>query len=287
MILVTGASGFVGRHLVAALRRRGDAVRTVQRGGGDEDTVVHDLAAGPLPPDAWRRVTAVVHAAAHVPADLRDPSEARRCLEVNALPALALAEACRERGLPLVHLSSGNVYTPRATPADEDAPTWPARRATPYLASKLCGELYVGSAIARGLRAVILRPSSIYGPGMRGGVLSTFVRRLRAGERVSATVGPYRADFVWVGDVVAAALAALDRAEVTGPVNVGSGRAVGMDALARAVADGLGCPERVDVTPQADADPGFAPLALERAVRALGHRPTPLEAGLRALLEAP
>lgn len=286
MILVTGASGFVGGHVVAALRRCGSPVRRLVRtADADPDTVVHDLRAGAPPERAWSGVTAVVHAAARVPADLRDPGEARACLEDNALATLSLTEACRERGVRLVFLSSGNVYAPRAEPVAEDAPVWPAHRATYYLSSKLCAELYVAHAAARGASTVTLRLSSVYGPGTKGGVVATFLRRLAAGESIQATRGPYRADLVDVSSVVDAVLAVVDHPEVEGLVNVGSGRPTGMDELATTFGEVAGRPELVRVVPQEGADPGFAPLDVTRASTLLGYRPLPLRDGLRRMWE--
>ncbi|MCB9688709.1 MAG: NAD-dependent epimerase/dehydratase family protein [Alphaproteobacteria bacterium] len=285
-VLVTGAAGFVGRHLVAALRERGTPVRRLVRThDGETDTVAHDLCAGAPPDAAWEGVSAVVHAAARVPADLRDPGEARACLEVNALATLSLAEACRERGVRLVFLSSGNVYAPGAAAVAEDAPVWPAHRATYYLASKLCAELYVAHAATRGLNAVTLRLSSVYGPGTKGGVVAIFLRRLAAGEPLQASRGPYRADLVEVSSVVSAVLAALEHPEVQGLVNVGSGRPTGMDELATTFAEVAGRPELVRVVPQEGSDPGFAPLDVTRASTLLGYRPLPLRDGLRRMWE--
>src|SRR5581483_11736098 len=95
---------------------------------------------GELPP-----ADAVCNLAAALPGGEESADTARRCFEVNALGALALAEAALARpGCRFVQLSTGNFYAAGDSPAAEDCAIFPARVAVSYFASKLAAELYIG-----------------------------------------------------------------------------------------------------------------------------------------------
>lgn len=275
IVAVTGATGFVGARLVARLRREGTEIRTIGHAEWE--------APAALDPRLLEGAHAVVHAAAHVPASMRDPREARRCLEVNALGTLALLTAAEAAGVGrIVHLSTGNLYASSDRSAGEDAPIDPTGCATYYLWSKAVAD---GWARARP-KVVVLRPSSIYGPGARGGVVHAFVQAVRAGTRLRvADGGRFRSDLVALDDVVDAIGLAL-RSSVTGPFNVGSGRTTSVLSVATTLLrlTGLG-EDRLLVEPAGlGPAPGFAPLDVTRARRELGYEPRTLEEGLRAVL---
>jgi UDP-glucose 4-epimerase len=304
-IALTGATGFIGRRLAAALRARGHSVRALVRDPARAERmealagcalVALDLEGAGAEGDTLARALdgaeVLCHAAAYIPPDQRDPAHAGRCLRVNALGTLALIEGAGRAGVGrAVHFSSGNVYAPSPDPVDEGAPTYPAARATYYLASKLCGELYVEHARRRGaLRACTLRVSSVYGPGMVGGVVSLFADRLAGGARVRVSDGGrYRTDLVLLDDVVSAAVSAIEREAVEGIVNVGSGRATTLLELARTLADILGRGEdAIEVEPAREGvtDLGFSPLEITRARDILDYTTTDLVEGLRATVAA-
>ncbi len=94
---VTGASGFVGRHIVTALRKRGDDVVAIVRNGSsmkDCETRIFDFSR-PLNLDGvLAGLDGVIHAAAHIPKSYADATEARSCMEINALGTLTLLLAC-------------------------------------------------------------------------------------------------------------------------------------------------------------------------------------------------
>lgn len=284
-VAVTGAGGFLGRRLVRALVAAGRPVLALARdpsrvpaGSGVE---VRRWEAGE-DPGLPAGLAAVVHAAAHRPARYDDPSEAHRCLEVNALATLALAGRAADAGAGrFVYLSAGNVYRPLDRPAREDDPIWPSHRAPFYLGSKICGEFFL-EALAGRLPVCRLRPAAIYGPGMPPGLVPTFLGRLRSGQPITvADGGRYRADLVYVDDVVGAVLAAIDRGE-EGPFNLGSGAATPVGELAALLVGLLGAdPALVRVEPPVGEAPGFAALDSGRAAARLGYRPRVAAEGLR------
>lgn len=159
-VLVTGAAGFAGRHLVAHLRESGDEVVGVDR----EVDVTDPGALAPVfdvfAPDA------IVHLAAqsHVGDSWRDPGEVER---VNVGGTEALLGVARERapGAVVVVVSSADVFGVVAEadlPLTEAHPTAPV---SPYGASKLAVEAAARRAASGGQRVVIARPFNHVGPG--------------------------------------------------------------------------------------------------------------------------
>ena len=289
-VLVTGSSGFLGRQLIPLLLEQGLRVVAAQRDpraapAGVSDAVPFDLAAPALPELLLREVRGVVHLAAYLPSDYRDPGQARRCLELNALGTLGLVQSLISAQVPgLVNVSSGNIYRDMSVPATETAPVFPYQHAPYYLASKLVQEIYAEHLASHSpLRLVTLRPSAIYGPGMRGGMVHTFATRLLRGEGVVLEDGGrYASDLVYVGDVARVAAASLTTS-VRGCFNIGSGERVTSARVAQALAGAMDAPGRVQIEPAGQgAARGFAALDISRARELLGFVPTPLEQGLTA-----
>ena len=188
-VAVTGASGFIGSHLVMALAARGDAPVRVLR----------PFDAGRLA-DTLRGVHVVVHLAGVV-------STIRRAdyFVANEIATSAVAHAAREAGAGFVHISSLAAAgpAPPSAPRVEDDEAHPI---TAYGESKLAGERVVRSI--DGLHWIILRPGVVYGPADRA--LLPLVRYARLG--VLPVVGHARSayTFVYIDDAVRAILASVD-----------------------------------------------------------------------------
>ncbi|HEX2022234.1 MAG TPA: GDP-mannose 4,6-dehydratase [Candidatus Thermoplasmatota archaeon] len=189
-VLVTGASGFLGRHLVAALRGSAD-VRPVE--GDVRDPATFE----PLP-----RADLVYHLAAvsSVPDSLRDPA---RTWAVNAGGTMNLLEWARGRGVGrLVLVSSAHVYGPAEyTPIDERHPTRPV---SPYGASKLAAEAMARAyGASYGMEVVVVRPFNVYGPGQaRGFLVPDILEQIAEGRQlVMGDPRPVR-DFTYVDDAI-------------------------------------------------------------------------------------
>jgi nucleoside-diphosphate-sugar epimerase len=170
LVLVDGAAGFLGRHVVQAVREAGHAVRATDRPGTDlprldgVENVHCDLAR-----DGLGRLFAGVKKAVHV-AGLFDLGASRKALHAaNVEVAERVARAALEHHVTrYIHVSSVTVYgRPSVAPCPENAPRRPWSL---YEQTKAEGEKRVEKLAKKGLPMVIVRPSGIYGPHSRNGL---------------------------------------------------------------------------------------------------------------------
>jgi UDP-glucose 4-epimerase len=273
--VVTGGAGFIGSTLVDALVERGDTVTVVDNlSTGHREHV--NAAATLLEHDIREPFSVEAEVVFHLAAQADVQTSMRRPgydAEVNvAGTANVLAAAA---GAQVIFASSGGAgYGECPVPATEDSPFEPL---SPYGISKKCGEEYLaGWNRIHGTKNVALRFANVYGPrqesGLEGGVVAIFLERLATeGETVIYGDGSQSRDFVFVDDVVAAALAAVGREG--GPYNVGSGVATTVSELHRACAAVAG----TDVEPHIEAarlgDVHRSVLDVARIERELHWRP--------------
>jgi UDP-glucose 4-epimerase len=313
--LVTGGAGFIGSNLVDALLARGDEVTVVddlstgRRGNLDgalaagarlteldiRDRAALTALAGEARPEL------VFHLAAQIDVrkSIADPAfDASINVggTANVLEAARAAEARR-----VVFTSTGGAIYGEGEgqdlPLREDAPIAPM---APYGQSKFAGEGYLALyERLYGLSSVALRLGNVYGPRQdplgEAGVIAIFCGRLRAGERPTVFGdGRQTRDYIYVGDVVAAALAAAG-AEATGAINVGTG--IETDVLELAERLGALGEAEGSIPAAADFEPELAPpragevqrIAIDpaRAERELGWGArVDLKEGLRLTLDS-
>ncbi|MDE3065282.1 MAG: GDP-mannose 4,6-dehydratase [Acidobacteriota bacterium] len=235
--LITGAGGFVGRHLAAHLRERGDQVTGFDRECDvtDRDAVTRRVAA------ADPEVVVHLAALAHVGESWADPERTRLVNVVGTANVLAASRAAGDALVIVV--SSADVY---GVVGEGDLPlreTHPASPVSPYAQSKREAELVALDAASMGQRVIIVRPFNHVGPGQATSfVVPALASRLleaRAARRGEIAVGDLsaRRDFTDVRDVVRA-YALLARHGAAGEVyNVASGVDVALsDVAARLVA---------------------------------------------------
>lgn len=299
-VAVTGAGGFIGSTVVAALHARGLRVRA---------HVGPDGYAGRALPEAVEIVHAEIGDATAMRAivsgcdaviHLAGPPSVRASFEI---PAEYVAvhvggttvslQACADEGVRrFVYLSSADVYgRPQTERVAEDHPL-SAR--SPYAAAKIGAEQMVSAfAHSRGLEAAILRPFSIYGPGMsRESLLWTILDQARSqDEIVLADLKPVR-DYCYVDDLAQAVVLATS-ASIASPliVNVGTGIGTSVADLARIVLAIAGAHANV-VERARDKRPGDSEIYRlvadpSRALTALGWRSANgLASGLRKTIDA-
>jgi UDP-glucose 4-epimerase len=230
--VVTGGAGFIGSNVVDALLERGDDVHVLDdlsRGKRDNVAAGAQLREGDIRHDAASlfaevRPDVCFHLAAQI--DVRVSVERPELdADVNVVGTLQVLEAAREHGTKLVFSSTGGaIYGECDGPAPEDHPRAPL---APYGVSKLAAEEYI-AAYNRlyGSTHVSLRYGNVYGPRQdphgEAGVVAIFMNALRDGKtpRIYGD-GSQTRDYVFVGDVVAATLAAAGHPG--GVFNVGTG----------------------------------------------------------------
>lgn len=243
-VLVTGAGGFIGSHLVEALASRGARVRALVRynGRGDRghlETLDPALAkrVEVLPGDvrdprcvdeAVAGTSTVFHLAAliAIPYSYRAPQS---YVDTNVTGTVNVLEACRNRRVKrLVHTSTSEVYgTARYAPIDEEHPL---QGQSPYSASKIAADKLVESyQRSFEVPAVTVRPFNTYGPRQSArAVIPSVLCQLLSGRKTLAvgSLTPVR-DFNYVADTIEGFLAAARAPKAVGrTLNLGTGRAV-------------------------------------------------------------
>ena len=244
-VFVTGATGFLGSHLVECLGHRGAAISILARRRPDRlakeipglNVVRGDLSHAFSISDA----STVFHLAAqpHVVHALDDPAQT---FETNTAGTITVLEAVRRSPAveSFVFVSTAHVYgTPRYVPIDEEHPV---HAQEPYAASKLAAEAFISAySTAYGMPTVIARLFNTYGPRQHPDfVVPSIIRQALTHD--SLTLGnltPTR-DFTYVDDVVEALLRLADAGE--GIYNVASGAEVSIEALVTHVAQILDKP---------------------------------------------
>lgn len=278
-VLVTGASGFVGRALVEELRHGERAYEVFPLAREDGDLADAGLAERAI---AETRPDVVVHAAARIGV-VRCEDEPELAVRSNVLATVQVARAAAAHGARLAYLSTADVYGTAAV-VDEESPAAPESL---YALTKLWGEQAARHYAPE--RLLILRLANPYGPGVEPGqgkgALPTMLRQAEQGERIPAFRGEARS-WCWIGDAVRAVRTVLESGE-DGIFNVGTDA----DPVALTDAARLACAltgaseEAID---EIEPPPGrvMPRISVDR-LRGLGWRPeVGLEDGLRLLLES-
>ena len=283
-VAVTGATGFIGRHLVRLLKTGGHHAIALSRSGavdGADETRPFDLSSATSFDEAVDGCEGVIHAAAYLPKNYSDADEARLCLELNALATLELLRASQRGKVKRFVFLSSNVYLQSSTPVAETAPTYPVTHAPYYMMSKPYGR-------TSSLATVSLRVASVYGAGLRRGMIPTFTDSLLLGKEVTLKDGGrFRSDLVYVEDVAGAAAEAIQR-DVRGVFNIGSGATASALEMATAIARLTGAePAPLRVEPAGEGAPplGFSPLDITRARDELGYRPLSVDEALERYVD--
>ena len=296
-VLVTGGAGFIGSHLTDAFLNRGDEVTVVDdlSAGStarlDERAVLHKLSILQA-----ERLAALVeeidpglicHLAAQI--DVRSsvlfPADDA---QANVVGTVNVLEAARRANARVLFCSSGGALYGRDAPIPSRESLLPLPE-SPYGVAKSCAEQYVGLyQRLHGATHGVLRLANVYGPRQdptgEAGVVAIFCSRALEGQQPTIYGdGSQTRDYVYVGDVVTAFLAAADAGR-PGTWNIGTGIETTVLGLAASIGEAAGRALEPEFAP---ARPGELPrsaLAVDLARRDLGwSAATSLADGVRAV----
>ncbi len=308
-MLVTGAAGFIGSHLVEALLAQGSEVigvdnfdafypramkeRNLAEVGSrsgfsfrEQDMLDVPALRALLRPD-----TVIVHLAAKagVRPSLADPVGYARA---NVTGTAAVLEAARQAGVSrIVFGSSSSVYgdsTP--VPFREDAVA--IVPVSPYAATKRAGELFLSSvAPIYGFKAASLRFFTVYGPRQRPDLaIHSFARKMVTGETLTLFGdGTQARDYTYCDDIIAGVIAAIDWTATarTGVehFNLGGNRSIPTEAMVAEIARALGIEPRIEWAPMQPGDVQQTAADLTKSGATLGYAPkTPFPEGIRRFI---
>jgi UDP-glucose 4-epimerase len=231
-VLVTGGSGFIGRHAVASLTAAGADVRIVDlqaHPDPDVDIVRGDIADPEVIEAAFDGgFDGVVHLAA-VTSVLRSVQHPEITFQTNVAGTHRVLEGARAAGVKALVFASTNAVTgPMLDPAITELSS--LRPLTPYGATKAAGEMLMSAYTAvYGIRCTALRLTNVYGPGMQAkdSIVARLMRAIRLGNGFEVYGdGLQVRDYVHVADVVSAMVIALTNASWSGPVVLGAGKSL-------------------------------------------------------------
>ena len=269
-VVVTGASGFVGRAVCGALVRAGADVHAVSRRRGDAPAGVTSHVV-----ESYSATPALGGVLLH----LAGESVASRVTAEVERVHLADVDALLSKGFRrFVFASSAVVYGAHGVrPFSEQDTLAPVGR---YAALKVALEARLDRT-----RDAIARLANVYGVGQSSaGVLSHVLSQVDAAGPLTVRASWPVRDFVFIDDA-AEALARLCLSEVTGPFNVGTGVGTSVESLARLVLAASGQPGRGVISETRPEAPSVVTLNCERAERELGWRArTPIAEGLSHLV---
>ena len=255
-IVVTGGTGFLGRHVTEELRTAG--TKPIPLGRRDYDlrkrTQIDQMLADTTP-------DAVVHLAAVVGGIGANQAEPGRFFYENAVMGIELIEACRIAGVPKVAIAGTVCSYPKftAVPFREDD-LWngyPEETNAPYgLAKKMLLAQAQAYRAQYGMNVIYLLPVNLYGPGDNfdletSHVIPAMIRKfLEAKNRGLSHVtlwgdGNPTREFLYVTDAARAFRLALERYDYPNPVNIGSGQEVSILKLAELVQEAVAYQGRV------------------------------------------
>lgn len=263
-VLVTGAGGFIGSHLVEALLNEGAIVRAfiryTSRGDigllnflpremlSDVEIIAGDLRDAQATEQCVNNTEVVFHLGAliSIPYSYIHPDEV---VQTNILGTLNILQACRAAGTKrLICTSTSEVFgTARYAPIDEDHPL---QGQSPYSASKIGADKLAESFYcAYGLPVVTVRPFNTYGPRQSArAVIPTIITQALYQDVVHLGNLNATRDFTYISDTVSGFLAAAEAPNSEGKsYNLGTGEEISIGSLARMVFQILGKQERIEI----------------------------------------
>jgi UDP-glucose 4-epimerase len=298
-VIVTGGAGFIGSHLADAFVARGDDVTVIDDLSAgrasrlDERVVLHKASVtdahllgqviDSVRPELICHLAAQIDVRASVVRPVADA-------QANVIGTINVLEAARTAGARVLFCSTGGALYGRDAPIPSLEDVLPLPE-SPYGIAKNCAEQYLGLYNRlHGAAHSVLRLANVYGPRQdptgEAGVVPIFCSQVLAGRRPTVFGdGTQTRDYVYVGDIVTAFLAAADHRR-PGTWNIGTGAEVSVLDLARVIGQVTGRRVEPKLAPARPGELQRSALAVKRARADLGWTATTMLAdGVRSVCE--
>lgn len=266
-ILVTGASGFIGKALVARLKASGHDVVSLDSSSGD--------IAAPQTLDklAQVEIAHVFHLAGRtfVPDSWQDPLSFGR---TNVLGTINVLEFCRKNNASLTYLSAYIYGHPETLPIAEQSQINPSN---PYgLTKRLAEEVCEFYASTYGINITTIRPFNVYGIGQRASFLiPLIIQQALTGSCIVVNDLVPKRDYIYLDDLTSALLVTLDKnSENYEAINIGSGSSLSVKEVIDIVQDIAGTNKEILTKKQSRANELMDVIAdISKAKTVLGWKP--------------
>lgn len=268
-IIVTGGSGFLGNHMIDALKENGHSIKNIDliqsSKPNDEnlETIVADIRDKDKMVDLIKDADVVFHFAGLIEAgeSVKNP---QKFIDYNISGTLSVLEAMRINNIKtIIFSSSAAIYgEPKNIPIKEDDPAMPIN---PYGMTKLAMEGLISSYVeSHGFTGVALRYFNLYGPGENHQpethAIPNFIKQVYQGEDIKIFGnGQHQRDYIHIGDIVDAHLKALDFA-INNPgkyhyINLSTEKPSTTQEIAETIAAAMGKQASITNLPDRPGDP--------------------------------
>ena len=287
-VLVTGATGFIGQHLVKRLIQEGHTVRCFIRDAGRAkrvlgnkgvEYVVGDITEKETLRNACDNISIVYHLAAIMGHDLPSKSAFDKFRRVNTEGTRNISESCLESGIDkFIYVSStAAMGLLKDKVVNEETPCNPF---TPYQVSKYEGELIVRELTAdHGFPGIVLRPSMVYGIGFKGDFLS-IGKVVKTGIFPKIGFGKNLLPALYIDDLVACICKVKDKALIGQTYIISSEESYELERVVRIISEALNVKVRMVFVPEALAILGA--WVLESSSLLMGKTPWVTQRNIRS-----
>ena len=206
-LAITGSSGMIGSHLKALFIKKDIEFVDINRSIWDLSKWKTDLELDNI----FKNIKAIFHFAAALPT--KYDNENQLLFDVNVRSCLNIAQWATKKDIPIIYLSSSSVYkNPHSNNIKEDNEKVIFGLGGFYGYSKLLAENIFNHFVPQGLKIIILRPTSVYGVGLKeNNLISVFLNKASVNDTILIPEANNKINFIHAIDVAYAALIAYER----------------------------------------------------------------------------